>query len=419
MSPVSLVSGVSIVDFLREAQMIGSSRWRFALRCSLSVVLIGAFVGQPLWAERPPAGYARPPIHVKGNARSGPSGLLPAGTRHAYGFDLLANQGAGQTIGIVDAYDDPNIESDLGVFNNTFGLPACTTSNGCFRKIYASGTKPNTNSGWALEISLDVEWAHAIAPQAKIILVEAASNSFSNLLHAVDVAVQNGASVVSMSWGGGEFSSETSFDSAHFSVNGVTFTASSGDSGNGVEYPAASPFIVAVGGTTLNTDKSGNYLSETAWNGSGGGQSVYEAEPPYQSSYPIPNDPNGARGVPDVAYDADPNTGFAVYDTVRYFGQSGWFQVGGTSAGAPQWAALFAIANSMRVAAGKGTLSSTNSGVYSVASGSAYGANFHDITSGTNGNCGTLCTASSGYDYVTGLGSPQANNVIPALVGLP
>lgn len=399
--------------------MIWSSRGRFALRCGLSVLLIGVLVGQPLWAERPPAGYARPPIHLKGNARSSPSGLSPARARHAYGFDLLANQGAGQTIGIVDAFDDPNIESDLGVFNTTFGLPACTSGNGCFQKIYASGTKPNTNAGWALEISLDVEWAHAIAPQAKIILVEAASNSFANLLHAVDVAVQSGASVVSMSWGGGEFASETSFDSAHFSVNGVTFTASSGDSGNGVEYPAASPFIVAVGGTTLNSDQSGNYLGETAWSGSGGGQSVFEAEPLYQSSYAIPNDPNGARGVPDVAYDADPNTGFAVYDTVRYLGQSGWFQVGGTSAGAPQWAALFAIANSMRVAAGKGTLSSTNSGVYSAASGSAYGANFHDITSGTNGNCGALCTASSGYDYVTGLGSPQANNVIPALVGLP
>ncbi len=399
--------------------MIGSGRWRFALRCGLSVLLIGVLVGQPLLAERPPAGYARPPIHVKGNAGSGPSGLSPARARHAYGFDLLANQGAGQTIGIVDAYDDPNIESDLSVFNTTFGLPACTSGNGCFQKIYASGTKPSTNAGWALEISLDVEWAHAIAPQAKIILVEAASNSFANLLHAVDVAVQSGASVVSMSWGGGEFSSETSFDSAHFSVNGVTFTASSGDSGNGVEYPAASPFIVAVGGTTLNSDKSGNYLGETAWSGSGGGQSVYEAEPLYQSSYAIPNDANGRRGVPDAAYDADPNTGFAVYDTVRYLGQRGWFQVGGTSAGAPQWAALFAIANSMRVAAGKGTLSSTNSGVYSVASGSAYGANFHDIASGTNGNCGTLCTASSGYDYVTGLGSPQASNVIPALVGLP
>jgi len=135
-----------------------------------------------------------------------------------------------------------------------------------------------------------------------------------------------------------------------------------------------------------------------------------------QANYPIPNDPSGRRGVPDVSYDGNPNTGFAVYDTVRYHGQSGWFQVGGTSAGAPQWAALFAIANSMRVAGTKATLSSTNNAVYSVASGGNLSSNFHDIVSGTNGSCGTLCTAVTGYDYVTGLGSPQANNVIPALV---
>lgn len=368
---------------------------------------------QPFFAERPPDGYARPPIHVRGNATTSPTGLTPTQIRHAYGFDQISNQGAGQVIGIVDAYDDPNIESDLAVFNNTFGLPACTTSNGCFRKIYASGPKPRTNSGWALEISLDVEWAHAIAPQAKIILVEAASNSFTNLLAAVDVAVQNGATVVSMSWGGGEFSSETSNDS-HFSINYVTFTASSGDSGNGVEYPAASPSVIAVGGTTLKVDSSGNYQSETAWSGTGGGQSTYENELLYQAQYPIPNDPKGKRGVPDVAYDGDPSTGFPVYDTVTYQGQSGWFQVGGTSAGAPQWAALIAIANSVRVAAGKAVLTNTNTAVYNVAK-SAYATNYHDITSGTNGSCGSLCTASTGYDYVTGLGSPQANNIITAL----
>ena len=387
---------------------------------ALSILAVCVLICQPLWADglgigRPPIGYARPPVHVRGNATTGPTGLTPQQTRHAYGFDLISNQGAGQIIGIVDAYDDPKIESDLAVFSSTFGLPSCTTSNGCFRKIYASGSKPRTNSGWALEISLDVEWAHAIAPQAKIILVEAASNSFSNLLKAVDVAVQNGASVVSMSWGGSEFSTETSYDN-HFAVNGVTFTASSGDSGNGVEYPAASPGVLAVGGTTLNIDSSGNYLGETAWSGSGGGQSSYENEPLYQANYPIPNDSVGKRGVPDVAYDADPNTGFPVYDTVSYLGQTGWFQVGGTSAGAPQWAALFAITNSMRVAAGKRTLSSTHTTVYNVAAASTYSTNFHDITSGSNGSCGTLCTASTGYDYVTGLGSPQANHIVPALV---
>jgi subtilase family serine protease len=381
---------------------------------AIAVLVFQPLIVQSASAERPPDGYARPPIHVKGNATKAPTGLSPATTRHAYGFDLITNQGAGQIIGIVDAYDDPNIESDLGVFDSQFGLPPCTTSNGCFQKIYASGSRPNTNAGWSLEISLDVEWSHAIAPRAKIILVEAASNSFANLLQAVDVAVQHGASVVSMSFGGSESSGESSNDT-HFAVNGVTFTASSGDSGNGVEYPAASPDVVAVGGTTLNTGSGGSYLSETAWSGSGGGQSAYETEPSYQANYPIPNDPSGVRGVPDVAYDANPNTGFSVYDTVRYQGQSGWFQVGGTSAGAPQWAALFAIANSLRVATGKAALSSTGTAVYSVAKAN-YNLNLHDITSGTNGTCGTLCTASTGYDYVTGLGSPQANNIITALL---
>ncbi len=329
----------------------------------LAVLIALTLMGQSLWAqgnsedhrvfpERPPVGYARPPIHLKGtNASTGPRGMTPSATRRAYGFELVSNQGAGQVIGIVDAYDDPNIASDLNTFSTTFGLPACTTSNGCFSKVYAQGFKPGSNAGWALEISLDVEWAHAMAPQARIVLVEAASNSFTNLMQAVDVAVQNGASVVSMSFGGTEFSGETSYD-FHFAVNGVTFTASSGDSGNGVEFPAASTGVLAVGGTTLTTGTGGSYVSESAWSGSGGGQSTVESEPLYQATYPIPNDPSGWRGVPDVAYDGNPNTGFAVYDTVRYQGQSGWFQVGGTSAGAPQWAALFAIANSTRIAAG-------------------------------------------------------------------
>jgi subtilase family serine protease len=167
--------------------------------------------------------HAQPPLRMRPNGAAGPTyGLRPAMVRHAYGFDLVSNQGAGQTIAIVDAYDDPNIESDLAVFNQQFGLAACTTANGCFRKIYASGSKPAANAGWAMEISLDVEWAHALAPQAKIVLVEAASNNTGDLLHAVDVAVQSGASVVSSSWGCPEYSGERGNDN-HFAVNGVTF----------------------------------------------------------------------------------------------------------------------------------------------------------------------------------------------------
>jgi subtilase family serine protease len=364
----------------------------------------------------PPQGYARPPFHIRPAVTSTtPSGLTPLQVRTAYGFSQISNQGAGQTIAIVDAYDDPNIEADLGVFDATFGLPACTTANGCFQKIYAAGRKPRADAGWALEMSLDVEWAHAIAPQAKIILVEAKSSSFSDLLKAVDVAVKNGASAVSMSFGGTEFSSETSYD-AHFNRTGVTFTASSGDSGNGVEYPSASPYVLAVGGTTLHVDSIGNYLGETAWSGSGGGVSAYEPEPSYQSFYPIPI--AGKRGAPDVAYDGDPGTGFPVYDSVTFSGQSGWFQVGGTSAGAPQWAAMIAIANSMRKSAGKASLNGTNTVAYAVAQLN-YGGNYNDVTVGTNGTCGLVCTAAGGYDYVTGLGTPQANNIITALVNQP
>jgi subtilase family serine protease len=385
-------------------------------------VLVYALIALPLSAERPPFGYARPPIHVRGNATTSPTGYNPNQIRTGYGFPTFttspsATMGAGQTIAIVDAYDDPNIESDLGVFSSTFGLPACTTSNGCFSKVYASGATPSTNAGWALEISLDVEWAHAMAPQAKILLVEAASNSYANLFQAVDYAAAH-ASVVSMSWGGGESSGETSYDN-HFNVSNVLFTASSGDSGNGVEYPAASPYVVGVGGTTLKswscTSSTCTYGSETAWSGSGGGQSAVEGEPTYQRNYGISS--SGKRGVPDVSYDADPNTGFPVYDSVRYQGQKGWFQVGGTSAGAPQWAALIAVANAERNAAGKATLTQdltlNTSPFYTIGS-----SNYHDITSGSNGNCGAICTATTGYDFVTGIGTPKVSSILSALVGL-
>ena len=361
---------------------------------------------------------AQPPLRMRPNGGAGPAyGLQPAMVRHAYGFDLVTNQGAGQTIGIVDAYDDPNIEADLAVFSKQFGLAACTSSNGCFRKVYAAGRKPATDTGWAMEIALDVEWAHALAPQAKIVLVEAASNKMGDLYHAIDVAVQNGASVVSSSWGCPEYGSER-YEDNHFSVNGVTFTVSSGDGGNGVQYPSASPNVVAVGGTSLATDSSGTYTSETAWSGSGGGQSGFEYEPMFQASYPLPNDSRGKRGVPDISFDGDPSTGFAIYNSVAYKSWVGWYEVGGTSAGAPQWAALFAIANSSRVAARKRLLTSMPAMLYTLAKGN-YGAYFHDVTNGSNGKCGTLCGATAKYDYVTGLGTPKADAMIPALVGQP
>jgi subtilase family serine protease len=264
------------------------------------------------------AGLTTPPI----------SAFQPMQIRHAYGFDLISNQGAGQTIALVDAYDDPNAESDLGVFSQQFKLPVASTSNGFFRKIYASGHKPAPNANWSVEIALDIEWAHAVAPKATIILVEAASNNLGDLLKGVDVAVRNGATVVSMSWDTGEFSGEHNSDN-HFVTNGATFLAASGDAGTGVTYPAASPDVIGVGGTSLALDSNGNYLSETAWSGSGGGLSAYEHQPLYQAQFEIPDDSRGVRGVPDVSYNANPGTGYAVYDSVAISGVSGWFQIGG------------------------------------------------------------------------------------------
>ena len=208
------------------------------------------------------------------NATTSPTGLSPATIKSVYNFPTSSTAGAGKTIAIVDAYDDPTAESDLAVFSSTFGLPACTTANGCFTKVDQTGgaNYPRKDAGWALEISLDIQWAHAIAPGAKILLVEASSNSFANLLAAEDYAKAH-AQYVSNSWGGSEFSGESSYDS-HFAQSGVSFFVSSGDSGLPAQYPSASPNVISVGGTTLNFSGS-NFASETGWSGSGGGCSVY------------------------------------------------------------------------------------------------------------------------------------------------
>jgi subtilase family serine protease len=393
-----------------------------------------------------PIAYMRPHyiIHqAAGASLAAPptSAFAPGDIRHAYGFDLVSNQGAGQTIAIVDAYDDPNIEADLGVFSKQYNLPSCTTANGCFLKVYATGSKPSSNSSWSVEIALDVEWAHAIAPQAKIVLVEAESYALSDLLTGVDVAVRRGASAVSMSWTTAEFSSERNSDN-HFVASGVTFLAASGDAGNGVNYPAASPDVIAVGGTSLTLDANKNYLSETAWNGSGGGLSVYEHEALYQESLPIPDDSRGVRGVPDVSLNANPGTGYAIYDSIAVSGATGWFQVGGTSAATPQWTAAIAVANSLRAASRKANLGSVNVALYASTAASSSSTSFETsvhasaaslvnrataagvgyffpVTSGTNGNCGTVCDALTGYDFVTGLGTPRVSVLVPALAARP
>jgi subtilase family serine protease len=242
-----------------------------------------------------------------------------------------------------------------------------------------------------------------MAPGANLMLVEARSNSLTDLFSAISYANSHGATVVSMSWGGGEFSGETSYDSTYFSQPGVTYVASSGDSGAGAQYPAASPNVVGVGGTTLRVNSSGNWSSETGWNGSGGGPSAYEARPSYQQNVQS----SSKREVPDVAYDASPATGYyIVYNGALYSG------VGGTSAGAPQWAAIFALANQDRQLSHLGNLGSTPGSsvadLYNLSS-----SDFHDITIGANG----AYRAGTGYDMVTGRGSPIVNLLVPGLDG--
>ncbi len=350
---------------------------------------------------------AHHPIQFLSKNSSTPTGYTPAQVRHAYGVDQLTNGGEGQTIGIVDSNDYPAAEADLNFFSTTFGLPQCTVASGCLTIVYANGVKPPFNRGATGETSLDLQWAHAIAPNAKLLLVETAAR-IADLLDGVPIAAAHGASVVSMSWGTNrEAPYETSLDAKYFSDAKVTYFNASGDNGNNLfGYPGASPLVVGAGGTTLKLDSEGNILSETAWRGSGGGESLYFAEPAYQ----VPYQSTGQRGVPDVAWDSNPFTGIPVYDS----DDGKWGEAGGTSCASPQWAALTAIANSMRAEAGKGTIG-TNFLTVIYQNPTA----LRDITQGSNGKCGTICDAGPGYDFVTGLGSPMAPLVVAALVAAP
>lgn len=349
--------------------------------------------------------------------------LTPSQVRTAYGFDqiTLANgapgDGSGTTIAIVDAYHDPNIQADLNAFDARYGLPATTVT-----VVGQDGQAPPTatDAGWAAETALDVEWAHAMAPGARILLVEANSSGLDDLMAAVDTAAQ-GANVVSMSWGTGEFAAETSYDS-HFNVPNVTFVAASGDSGS-VSWPAASPNVVAVGGTSLAVTPSGAWSGETAWADSGGGVSAYEPVPSYQVGT-NPNVTLTGRGTPDVVYNADPSHGFPVYDSFQTGGRP-WMLVGGTSAGAPQWAALIAIADQGRAAspspnAPLGSADTQSLVLYGTAStvdpSGASSLYFHDVK-GVGGDPGQA--AGARYNLTTGLGSPIANNLVSLAWGRP
>ena len=329
-----------------------------------------------------------------------PYGYTPAQIRHAYGFDqvnfttssgTVQGTGAGQTIAIVDAYNDPNIVADLSAFDSQFGLSAPPSLKVVNRERLLEpardqrGLVDGDGPGRGV-----VPW---VAPGANILLVEANSSSLNDLLTAVNYARQQpGVTTVSMSWATSEFFGETAYDSYFTTPSGhvgVTFLAATGDRRRQRGWPAVSPNVVAVGGTTLSLSSSHTRSSETAWSDSSGGVSRYVSEPSYQKSVQS----TGKRTTPDVAYDANPNTGFAVYDSVAYSGQSGWFCVGGTSAGAPQWAGLIAIADQGRALTGLGSLSSTDAAIYALPS-----SDFYDVTSG--GNHGYRAT--TGYDEVTG-----------------
>lgn len=378
-------------------------------------------------------------------------GFTPAQIRQAYGFDHLTigngavtPDGSGQTIAIVDAFDDAFIKQDLATFDTQFGIAAPPS----FNIVSQTGgqTLPPVNSDWDGEISLDVEWAHAIAPGANLLLIETDSNATEDLMAGVLYArTVPTVSVVSMSWGGSEFfpsntGSETTSqiaENADFTspVNhqGITFVASAGDSGSsaGLQYPAASPNVLSVGGTSLFLNNDGSYETEVGWDGTNSGPSFVQSEPAYQDVAQN----TGVRTVPDVSYVADPITGMAVYDsTIDPSGNVGWQDVGGTSAGAPQWAALIAIADQSRAYYQMGTLDGASQTLpllydaYAPPSSTQYPKYtdvFNDVLAGGAGRIhwkwgfGTsVQTAAPGYDEATGLGTPHAQGVINVLSGI-
>jgi subtilase family serine protease len=322
-----------------------------------------------------------------------PAGWSPNDLKSAY--SIPTNLGAGATVAVVDAYDDPNAEADLSLYRAQYGLPSCTTANGCFRKVSQTGSStalPAPNTGWAGEIALDVEMASAVCPACHILLVEAATNADSDLGAAENyAAAQPGVRAISNSWGGPESSGDPTLTSRYLNHPGIAITASSGDDGYGTEWPASAPNVVAVGGTSLSRSSTARGWTETAWSGAGSGCSTYEAKPSWQHDSGC-----ARRSIADVSAIADPNTGVAVYDS---YGSGGWSVYGGTSVAAPIIAGIYALANS-----------SSASALYAAAN--AGGLN--DVTSGQNSSsCSSyLCRAGVGFDGPTGMGTPNGLSAI-------
>ena len=316
----------------------------------------------------------------------------PSYLRSAYNAPSATN-GAGQTVAIVDAFDDPSVASNLASYRSYFGLPACTTANNCFKKVNQSGGSiyPAGNQGWAEEISLDVDMVSALCPLCHILLVEANDNSFASLGAAVNEAVALGANVVSNSYGGGEYSGETQASTSYFSHPGVAITVAAGDNGYGVEFPAASPSVISVGGTSLHqsTNTGTRNATETVWSGTGSGCSAYEPKPAWQTDSGC-----SKRTVGDVSAVADPSTGVWVYDT---YGDPGFEIFGGTSVATPIVGSFYALAANPASSAQLGSYPYGHSGA------------LNDVVTGSDGSCGGsyLCTAGVGYDGPTGLGTPN------------
>ncbi|MFC1416676.1 hypothetical protein [Streptacidiphilus cavernicola] len=325
----------------------------------------------------------------------------------------LKGDGTGQTVAIVDAFDYPTAEADLNHFAAHFGLPpTCDTAGAgtdCFdfQVTYADGAQPAGDTGWNEEAALDIEWAHSVAPHAKIVLVEAADSGMAALERADDAAAARHPAAVSNSWGESEFSEESFYD-GHCKLADSVCVQSTGDNGYPSGYSATNPYVLAIGGTSLQLDAAGNTLGETAWSSTGGGLSYFEPRPAYQDG--VQSSP--LRATPDVSFVADPRTGVPVYITFATVSgtRSLWLEVGGTSLAAPIWSAIISSADQLRAAAGKPHLASAGpQGDTAHADVYALGGGFlRDVTSGSNGACGAECTAGPGYDTVTGLGSPTA-----------
>lgn len=362
------------------------------------------------------------------------SGLTPAQITHAYGLDALtfANgtvkaDGAGETIALIEAFHDPYLASDLKTFDAATSLPDPALS------VVNLGTT-QTNDSWASEALLDVEWAHAIAPGAKILVVEANSETVPDLLAAVNVARNTpGVAAVSMSWGFTEFASETQYDLVFATPaghQGVSFFTASGDSGatGGAEWPSSSPNVVSVGGTTLKLGAANSIAAESVWVGGGGGYSSFEAEPSYQQSFQS----SRVRTTPDVTFDADPATGAVVYSTAPSTGIGSWQTIGGTSLGTPAWAAIVTLADQGLSIAGKSSLdgaTQTLPTLYALSAG--HWGDFNTVTSNPTGSLSGIrpfdpfgvlrATSSASTSPITsiGLGSPNGLKIVTDLASTP